>query len=81
MKVMFICKKHYKQLMKEFKKINPTEAVEGVLRNPNIHYNLLHLGDPFRIVIKPFLKRIKIVDIPPYEFITKPQINDLGYEM
>src|SRR5262245_16104472 len=68
MKIMFICKKHYKELMEEFKKTNPPAAVNGVLENPDIMYNLIgYLGEPYRIEIKPNLKKIKILSLPKFE--------------
>lgn len=66
---MFICKKHYKQLMKEFEKSNPPEAVKGVLENQNIAYNMIgSMGEPFTIHVKPYLKKIKILDASRFEF-------------
>lgn len=61
---MFICKKHYKQLMKELdEKVDPTPkgATENIGAIGYIH------GSKFTVYIKPYLKKIKIVDAPQYK--------------
>lgn len=68
---MFICKKQYKQLMKEFKKVNPPVAVDSVLKDKNTLHVLrgfVGIGEPFIMHIKPHLKKIRIIDPPPFEY-------------
>lgn len=66
MKVMFICKKHYKELMKEVKQADPLPL--GATENIGAIGYLY--GVNFRVYIKPYLKKIKIIDMPEYKLKT-----------
>lgn len=62
MKLMFICKKHYRQLMDEFRKYNTNYAVNAVLKDEKTLYILRGIdGFNIRIHIKPYLKKLYIL--------------------
>ena len=69
MKILYICQKHYNQLIKKIKQKDPLPL------GATINYGAIGYlyGERFTVYIKSYLKKIRIIPVPKFPYLEQPQ--------